>query len=647
MCGLIVYYKTSERPLEPRLLEEMTHSMTYRGPDDFGLCFTDSKGTKFWRGHDRPPPLRTKGVAMGHRRLSIFDLSLAGRQPFTSKDNRLTMVFNGEVYNYVELRDELIKSGFSFSTDCDTEVVLCAFQHWGTDCFNRFNGVWAIVIWDNVANELIACRDRLGEKPLFYAQVGEDWIFSSEMKPLFLHPNVSAAPNEQSLLHFIMTGAYPAGTQTFFSGISAVESGSILSITNGRVNSRKYWNFAPEHMPVRTDKASAIEELNSLITDAVRLRMRGDVRVGSMLSGGMDSTSVIASVTEVLESRPSESLSIGDKLQAFTASFTGMSIDETDKVEELCRSIDINVSKVYPVDLDRIEERLADVALKMEAPFWSPVVIVHDALMKKIRETDVQIVLDGMGADEIFGGFDWFLPTTLKDNLAGLRVGEAVGNLRGMKDLHGRNYLKEIARVVLPERFPEYTDNVVNLIRGKPLHWHTGLVRNEHLLAGVPSEAFTGRTRLERKLKDALLGYNTRRWCHMGDNMSMANSVVTRSPFLDHRMIDFAFSLDDSLKIHNGIPKYILREAKRNQLPDSIVNGIRKIQFSGSSELWINGPLKPFAKSLARDGNSRLSAFLHDDAMTAIVDGYYESGSVPTAVIWRLLNAEAWLKAFF
>ena len=190
MCGLIAYYKTSDRPLNPERIAEMTHALAHRGPDDYGLCFATAERTLFWRTGDKLMPFAQKGVAMGHRRLSVFDLTTAGRQPYCSADGRFTMVFNGEIYNFAELRKELSQYGHRFFTDCDTEVLLASFEEWGTDCFSRLNGVWAVVIWDKLSRDLIVARDRLGQKPLHYARVEGDWIFASEVKAILKHPGL-------------------------------------------------------------------------------------------------------------------------------------------------------------------------------------------------------------------------------------------------------------------------------------------------------------------------------------------------------------------------------------------------------------------------------------------------------------------------
>ena len=651
MCGLVAYYKTSERPVDTRLLEDMTQALEHRGVDDYGYCFMSGNGAVTWRDGNRPSQLRAKGVAMGHRRLSIFDLSVAGRQPFLSENERFAMVFNGEIFNYIELREELVQHGFHFSTDCDTEVLLKGFEKWGTDCFRRLNGVWSVAIWDNDSKELVVSRDRMGEKPLLYGQFGDDWVFASEVKALRKHPEIGRQPNEQSLLHFVASGAEPRGEETFFAGIKAVEPGTFMVIRDGKVTKSRYWDLAGMEHPLRTDQARAANELNDLLTHAVRLRLRGDVRVGAMLSGGLDSTSVISSIENVLKSRHQEGRAIGNTLQAFTASFPGLEIDETNRVEELCQLIDISVSKVFPAAQDDVEERLNKVAWNLESPFWSPAVVVHDALMNLVRSHDIKVVLDGHGSDEILGGYDWLLEVAIKDNFRGLRMREAMGNLIGAHRIHGRNFLSELLRAVVPDNFPGRVrlQRFLRQLAGKQMHWHSGLFREELQPREGTRLAVKGRTTLERDLKMLVLQNNVPRWVHMNDNICMANSIMSRSPFLDYRLIEFAFSLDNGLKIRNGVTKRILREAKRDQLPPSIVNAMQKIQYSGPGPQWLTGPLKGFACSLRDAKRTKLSEFLRTDVLASIIDDFYQSQQRETSPLcmWRVLNSESWLRAYF
>ena len=647
MCGLIAYYKLSEKPLSARLIEDMTNAMAHRGPDDHGFCFVGSDGPKRWREGVEPPVIGGTGVALGHRRFSIFDLTTAGRQPFISADGRFSIVFNGEIYNFLELREELEKHGFTFSTDCDTEALLAAFEKWDTECFSRLNGAFAIVIWDNAEKRLVAARDRVGEKPLLYTRVDGDWVFASEVKGLIKHPEIKLEPNEQSVLNFIATGRSPKTGETFFDNVLSVEPGCVLTFKGAEPTKTRYFNLdTMEFAPPKSD-AQAIEQLGELLTDSVKLRMRGDLRVGTMLSGGMDSTSVITSVVSVLASQSDESRSIGDVLQAFTASFPGTETDETDKVEELCQMIEIAAHKVFPIEQDALVERLGEVSTALEAPFWSPAIVTHDMLMKRIRNTDVDVVLDGLGSDEMLGGYDWYIPLAVRGDLLGLRFGKAMENLRGLQAHHGRKIWKEVVRALLPIRFPVQLDALKRRLSGKGAHWHSGMFGKELNRSDSLRHPSMGKTLLECKLKDAMLRDNVPRWLHMGDNISMSNSVVCRSPFLDYRLVEFAFSLGDGLRIRKGVTKYVLREAKREQLPASIVNSIQKVQLTGPGLQWLHGPLKEFALSI-RDGKGiRLTEFIKPPALAGAMNDFYSTDRGYAYPIWRLLNTEAWLRAFF
>ena len=318
-----------------------------------------------------------------------------------------------------------------------------------------------------------------------------------------------------------------------------------------------------------------------------------------------------------------------------------------DKVEELCRSIDIAAHKVFPAEQNNIEERLNEVVRDMEAPFWNPAVIVHDTLMKLVRSSDTQVVLDGMGGDELFAGYDRHLSHAVRDNFHRLHVREAAGNIIGMHTKHGRFFLKEILRALLPQHWPDRLETALSSLRGQQQPWHAGLFRTPLCPPKGIRSTLKGTSHLDGALKRDLLLNNVPRWLHMGDGISMANSVVCRSPLLDFRLVEFAFSLDNSLKIRKGETKYILRETKRDQLPSSIVNDSRKIQFSGPGEHWLRGPLKAFALSLKDEKNTRLAAFLHKKALSAVIDDFYQAKHANVTAMWRLLNAETWLRSYF
>ena len=329
-------------------------------------------------------------------------------------------------------------------------------------------------------------------------------------------------------------------------------------------------------------------------------------------------------------------------------------------MEELCRLIEINVHKTFPAERDGIDERLIDVARSMEAPFFSPAIIVHDMLMKLARSRDIQIVLDGTGGDELFGGYPWScipgaitadqglacIPLAIRDSCHSLRVGEAVNNINGMHSKYGRSRLKETIRAILPQGFSQRAALTIRSLRGQPRHWYSGLFQSELQSRRDAHPDLGGKNHLDSALKRALLQNNIPNWLHMIDRISMSNSVMSRSPFLDFRLMEFAFSLDNNLKIRNGETKYILREAKRNVLPTSIVNDYRKVPFSGPGSHWLKeGSLKDFVLSLRDERSSKLSAFIRPSALRSVIDDFFK-GRAEAWPIWRIVSSEAFLRAY-
>jgi asparagine synthase (glutamine-hydrolysing) len=322
MCGFAAIYNFSGRPIDPADLARMTHSLVHRGPDDYAFAFCGTEQKLNWR-EQAPPPIQDHGVAMGHRRLKILDLSDAGRQPFVSTDGRYWMVYNGEVFNYIELRSELQTLGYEFHTKTDTEVVLNAFIQWGTDCFNRFNGMWGLVIWDAHERRLVASRDRFGIKPIYYHRVEGGILFASEIKAILQHPSATRRPDTASVVAYLARRAAPTGGATFYADISTVKPGCWISIDwSGNMDEGRYWTL-PEQYPCKDSFEEASEQLRELLADAVKLRLRSDVRVGTMLSGGLDSTSVIALVAERMGMDSSALAATGESLHSFTATFPG------------------------------------------------------------------------------------------------------------------------------------------------------------------------------------------------------------------------------------------------------------------------------------------------------------------------------------
>ena len=640
MCGLVAIYKNSERPMQARVLEEMTNTLIHRGPDDYGFSFINPNSDISWR-EKTPKELTGRGVALGHRRLSIIDLSSAGRQPFFSQDRQLCLVFNGEIFNYIELRSELKSLGYRFNTNTDTEVLLNAFQHWGPASFNRLNGMWAVVFWDNRTKQLIACRDRFGIKPLFYGKIKEDWVFASEIKAILRYPQCKHQPNASSVMSFLYTRFKPRPGVTFFEGIDELEPGHYLTIQDASVRKLRYWNLSREPRHNNGRFVEKVEELRHLIDDSVKLRLRSDVKIGTMLSGGIDSTSIISTVHKALPPNMQTRAFVGRPIQAFHASFPELPTDEQKNVELICKALNLAVNYVFPMQEENIIDLFQTALQHMEVPFHNPVPMVHSLLMRSAKANGVTVVLNGHGADEMFAGYPAdYAPLALHDMLVGFNWIDAY---RHINEWH-RNYhasrvqlIKEAIELVVPRV----------LLKRRHQQDHPEL---RHA-AAIPYPGTGEKRPFKNKLDYRLRRDFSRRilpnWLHMEDKISMASSIEARIPFLDYRLVEFAFSLDATAKMQRGLSKYILRQAMRDRLPREIVEDTRKVPFSGPEKFWLQNPLKDMLAQLLNRRDVRVGEFVDPKLLQQRLHSFFKEGrSLDAPLIWRAFSAEMWLQKF-
>jgi asparagine synthase (glutamine-hydrolysing) len=601
----------------------MTHSLAHRGPDDFGFMISGPAGTLNWKTNRPREVFDSPGVAFGHRRLSILDLSESGHQPFVSHDQRYWMIYNGEVYNYRELRGELTAAGYAFTTGTDTEVVIHAFAHWGPDCFNRFNGMWAIIIWDTLTQTLIVSRDRFGIKPLFFAKVAGDWIFASEAKAILLCPGFTAAPDGDVLFRFVVGHIRPESS-TLFASIKLCAPATTMVIKGGVSVERRFWQPPEEINQTFRNVDEASEELRSLFTDSIKLRLRSDVRVGTMLSGGVDSPSVISTVRRQLDADPNVRNIMGERILAFNASFPGYPVDEAQKVTTICKYLDLAAHRVLPLDLaaSDLESILDHTIDHLEMPFHNAVPIVLTLLMRKARSVGVKVVLNGHGADELFAGYPGCLFLALADMVTNFRFVSALSHFEGIHRTQGlpRKKIFRRARAVLNQPIP----------------------------ADTADTRIRGRSRVDRASRRDLFLRGLPHWLQMEDRISMSESIEARMPFLDYRIVEFALSLDDRMKISNGITKLVLRKAMEDRLPDSIVNDARKIRFSIPMAQWLSGALRSRLEAFFIHDTPLLANWLDVPGMRKTVGSFLQRPKpVFSGRVWRLLNAELCVRRYF
>lgn len=651
MCGLVAIYSYQTRNFNPKTLKAMTDSIRHRGPDDYGFSFIGPGIDKNWK-ENLPDNITSIGIAMGHRRLSILDLSDAGRQPFVSNNKRFSIVYNGEIFNYLELKDELMKSGCKFRTTTDTEVLLTAYEYWGIDFLNHLNGMWAFVIWDNLKKQMLVSRDRFGIKPLYYYHGKGQWIFASEIKALLQHPIVPKEPDNKTIFHYLSTAMPPEKQgETYFKDISSVEPATYLLINNDNVEIKRFWNLPPYAKNNANNKQGLSKCFINIFKDSVRLRLRSDVKVGTMVSGGLDSTSIAEKINELLMENSKDSISVGKKQHAFSASFPDTAMDETVKVEELCSQLKLSVSKVYPSNVD-ISKIFSKVVYHMEMPFSKSTPLVQYLLMNKAKEEGVKVVLNGHGADEMLGGYgERYCPLVAAGLLARLRFKEALNEIKIMKKRRNIG-LSETLYSLLCISFPVLAYGLKNIMR----HNKKRLYRKElfkQYATTVPYERdkkMNEGTHLYRRLFQEFFHELVPVWLSMEDKVSMSASIESRLPFMDYRLVEFVFGLDDTQKIKNGITKYILRNSMSNSLPKSIIHEKQKLTFSGPQTYWLKKSLKPMIVSYFIDNTPMVSSFINLKETRELILKYYNDtkhDNYDENYLWRILNVEIFMRCYF
>ncbi len=593
MCGIVAI--VSNRAIERAPLRAMTEALAHRGPDGFGY-------------HE------ASGFAFGHRRLAILDLSERGHQPMFYQD-RYVITYNGEIYNYRELRAELEAAGFTFATHTDTEVVLAAYAHWGTDCLKRFNGMWAFVLKDLQTGLFFIARDRFGVKPLYHMFVAGQLVFASEIKALLRHPEYRAEANLDYCRAYLRGGPREYGRETAFRGVESFAKGAYVEATQaellrGDFSVRRFWSLEPRVEAGAVDENQLREYAQryySLLEDAVALRLRSDVKVGSALSGGLDSSSVVHLVNKQLKERGA-SESLQETFSSVYGSPGTEHCDETvhiDKLEEYLR-----------VHSNRIEPDPRDVPAEHERMIYYMDTPPESSLMSSwhtfrlVASTDVVVTLDGQGADEQLAGYPRYAINAIAYSNSPLKDSRALRKIPGFGPFASLGLSAAVLR---------------RLGLGRLL---------PSMLKRAGKQVFDGERLNEALVKDSLNGLQN--LIHYADRTSMAFSIESRMPFLDYRLAEFLAAMPACYKLHDGWTKYVARKAMDGHLPDSITWRRDKMGWGIPEAFWFRGELQPW-----------LSAQVSGSDFLAELDarprpGALYSGRRSMTQVLRLLNLAAW-----
>jgi asparagine synthase (glutamine-hydrolysing) len=610
----------------------MRDAMIHRGPDDEGL----------WQAADHR-------VALAHRRLSIVDLSAAGRQPMTNEDGRVWLTFNGEIYNHQELRASLIAAGHVFRSRCDAEVVIHAYEEYGTDVVQRLDGMFAFGLWDGrEGGQLMLARDRLGKKPLYYTDRGGRLQFASEIKALLAHPDVPRDLDPVALDFYLTFSNVPA-PRTMFAGICKLPPGCILTCSPSRgIEIRRYWSALDGSVPGRdVPEAEAIGTVRTLLRSAVRKRMMSDVPIGALLSGGIDSSTNVALMSELVH-RP---------LQTFSIGFDGFGTEENFHDLPYARQIASRFGCDHhelSVSAGECRDFIPELATQLDEPLGDPACLPMHFAARAARAGGVTVVLVGEGSDEVFGGYDVMARVLDVTSPRFERVQRLPRVLQRM--------LLGIARLV---RVPAgRIDLLRRAVEDEPLYWGLDVAfwDNEKAMLLEPSahaatsggalgvvRGFCRELESRRPHADRLQQLSWIELCNRlpelllmrVDKLTMAHSLEARAPFLDADLVAYALALPAHLKIRGNITKYVLKEAVRPWLPDAVI-ARPKQGFRVPLPAWLRGELAGWARHQLHHSAIHRRGLFRRDAIDRMWERHQSGTYDHSFDLWCLLSLSAW-----
>jgi len=569
MCGLAAMVAFRGRQAEAAVVEAMSSAIIHRGPDDSGLYIAGP-------------------VGFGFRRLTILDLAPTGHQPMLSTDGQLVLIFNGEIYNYLELRSELEALGHTFTSTGDTQVLLAAYRQWGQECLPKLNGMWAFIIYDVREGKLFGSRDRFGVKPLYRYQTGDAVYLASEIKAIRASGHYRGGPNWRQVSRFLVDpqiNSWDTGKETFYAGIEQIPAGSAFELTlDGRWREWPFWSLEDVREAEAVDPPRVMREM---FEDAVRLRMRSDVPVGVSLSGGLDSTSVICSMARL---RAARGATPDGRLQAF--SYIAPEFDESAYITETLAYTGAVAHRV-PADPLRLWNNLDRLLGYQDEPVHSLNALITFDIFGLAAANGVKVMLNGGGADEVLGGYPRYFRSHWYTLLRAGKVREVWSEINAYTRVHGGDRAALFCRVV------------GNLCRSRlgGMPGSQAVARRRRRRGGLETSWFTSDIEatqkdgepvditLDTSLRNSVARAPLAYYLRLDDRNSMANSVEVRAPFLDYRLVSLAFGLSSQWKIRGPWNKYVLREAMRGYIPELVRSRSDKMGFPVPERQWVRGAL--------------------------------------------------------
>ncbi len=595
MCGISGIINKNNTPVVDAEIKKATDIIKHRGPDDQGYYFY-------------------KNIAFGHRRLSILDLTRNGHQPMSFSD--YTITYNGEIYNYLEIKQELSKDGYIFNSTSDTEVILASYDKWGEQCVNHFNGMWAFAIHDKRKNILFCSRDRFGIKPFYYLNTGDKFIFGSEIKQLLQFKPTNYI-NKKILSDYLFLSLEEHKTETFFEEINKLPASHnlIYYLHDNKFELKTYFELKYDIEIERFSEKEAVDVLKDNLRSSIALRLRSDVPIGITLSGGLDSSSIAAIISKELINKD-----IQKKLIAIHAKSIEKKTDESVFAREVSKACKIKLVEITP-DCNDFIQSINDVIYTQEEPFAGPSVFMQYFVMQTAKKLGYKVLIDGQGADEILCGYESYYSVFLAQMLTQWKLTEYFKTLYNVSPFSISKY-----RIVI--------SSILKILSNKTYFFKSCVIRkNLNPLIDIDKNIFNQFYKFN-SLKDSqkrdLMFTSLPHLLKYEDKNSMRHSIETRLPFTDYRLILSAISINDSLKFKNGYLKYLQRKTIQGILPSSVVWRKTKFGFEAPTNTWIQNYKSELIKQINKSDIIPNSIKLHNSIFNN------------KKILWKLFNIAKW-----
>lgn len=665
MCGISGFIAFNELNLQE--FSQMNNLIRHRGPDDEGFAFfcTTSQTPVLLAGEDTSDDVMSSGysyspklklskqdslhsqVGLGHRRLSIVDISAAGHQPMCSSDQRYWIVYNGEIYNYIELRQELESYGHIFHSQTDTEVILAAYGQWGNDCLNKLNGMFAFLLYDYQEKVLFAARDRFGIKPLYYWISPDGLAFASEIKQFTVLSGWKPVMNGQRVYDFLNWGLTDHTDETLFKDVFQLRGGQFLEIPLSDILQLKNQKRLPvsiwyeiENKELKLSFEEASYHFQHLFEESIRLRLRADVPVGSCLSGGLDSSSIVCTMDKLLAEQDGST-----QQKTFSACTDVKELDERSYINEVVNCTKVDPHFVYP-DLENLFKDNDRLTWHQDEPSGSTSIYAQWCVFELAKQSSVKVMLDGQGADEQLAGYHGFFAARYASLFCRFQWIKLWQEIAASRRIHGyslAHVIKQIGNVLLPE----FLRQAFRKLSKKPFATPGWI--NMKKLGATPDDPFYNAGQKTRSIRDLsriqLTATSLPMLLHWEDRNSMAHSIEARVPFLDYKLVEFLVNLPDAFKVSDGITKRVLREGLKGALPEKIRQRMDKLGFVTPEEAWVrNKNTQKFREEVI--ASIKASNGILSNEVLEMFDEII-SGTRPFSfIIWRLISFGSWVKTF-